>query len=83
MAGKQGRTNVMESLNTLIRSCTRSRKAFPNESALEWMFQVIREVRTRWHGVHNWKPALLLFQVLCGEERVPLKTDFQAMTQFA
>lgn len=68
-------TNAIESLNASMRKYTRNRKIFPNdESALKSMFLAIREVSSRWRSVHHWKPALQLFQILFGEERVPLNS---------
>ena len=32
----------------------------------------IREASKGWKAIHHWKPALQSFQVMFGEERVPL-----------
>ena len=32
----------------------------------------IREASKNWKSIHHWKPALQSFQVMFGEERVPL-----------
>lgn len=66
-------TNAIESLNATMRKYTRNRRIFPNdESALKSMFMAIREASKRWRGVHHWKPAMQVFQILFGEERVPV-----------
>ena len=63
-------TNAIESLNATMRKYTRNRRIFPNdESALKSMFLAIREVSGRWRAIHNWKPALQVFQILFGEDR--------------
>jgi putative transposase len=66
-------TNAIESLNMTVRKYTRNRRIFPNdESALKSLFLAIREASKRWRSVHHWKPALQVFQILFGEERVPV-----------
>lgn len=66
-------TNAIESLNATMRKYTRNRRIFPNDdSALKSLFLAIRESSKRWRGVHHWKPALQVFQILFGEERVPI-----------
>lgn len=66
-------TNAIESLNMTMRKYTRNRRIFPNdESAVKSLYLAIREASKRWRGVHHWKPALQVFQILFGEERVPI-----------
>lgn len=66
-------TNAIESLNMTMRKYTRNRRIFPNdESALKSLYLAIREASKRWRSVHHWKPALQVFQILFGEERVPI-----------
>lgn len=66
-------TNAIESLNMVMRKFTRNRRIFPNdESALKGLFLAIREASRNWKSIHHWKPALQSFQVMFGEERVPL-----------
>jgi putative transposase len=66
-------TNAIESLNMTMRKYTRNRRIFPNdESAMKSLYLAIREASKRWRGVHHWKPALQVFQILFGEERVPI-----------
>ncbi len=66
-------TNAIESLNMTMRKYTRNRRIFPNdESAIKSLYLAIREASKRWRGVHHWKPALQVFQILFGEERVPV-----------
>lgn len=66
-------TNAIESLNMTMRKYTRNRRIFPNDdSALKSLFLAIREASKRWRGVHHWKPAMQVFQILFGEERVPV-----------
>lgn len=66
-------TNAIESLNMTMRKYMRNRRIFPNdESALKSLYLAIREASKNWRGVHHWKPALQVFQILFGEERVPI-----------
>ena len=66
-------TNAIESLNMTMRKYTRNRRIFPNdESALKSLYLAMREASKRWRSVHHWKPALQVFQILFGEERVPI-----------
>ena len=66
-------TNAIESLNMVMRKYTRNRRIFPNdESALKSLFMAIREASKNWKPIHHWKPALQSFQLMFGEERVPL-----------
>ncbi|WP_338339229.1 IS256 family transposase [Xanthomonas euvesicatoria] len=67
-------TNAIESLNMVMRKYTRNRRIFPNdESALKSLFLAISEASKNWKAIHHWKPALQSFQVMFGEERVPLQ----------
>lgn len=66
-------TNAIESLNMTMRKYTRNRRIFPNnESALKSLYLAIREASKRWRSIHHWKPALQVFQILFGEDRVPV-----------
>lgn len=66
-------TNAIESLNMTVRKYTRNRRIFPNDdSALKSLFLAIREASKRWRGVHHWKAAMQVFQILFGEDRVPV-----------
>jgi transposase-like protein len=66
-------TNAIESLNMVMRKYTRNRRIFPNdEAALKALFLAIREASKNWKSIHHWKPALQSFQLMLGEERVPL-----------
>ena len=66
-------TNTIESLNMVMRSLTRNRRAFQNaDSALKSLFLSIREALKNWKAIHHWKPALQGFKTIFGEERVPL-----------
>jgi hypothetical protein len=52
---------------------TRNRRIFPNdESAMKSLYLAIREASQRWTAIHHWKPALQVFQILLGEDRVPV-----------
>jgi|GEM_PF-4110714 len=67
-------TNAIESLNMVMRKYTRNRRIFPNdESALKSLFLAISEASKNWKAIHHRKPALQSFQVMFGEERVPLQ----------
>ena len=66
-------TNAIESLNMTMRKYTRNRRIFPNDdSAMKSLYLAIREVGKRWRGVHGWKAALQVLQILFGEDRVPV-----------
>lgn len=66
-------TNAIESLNMVMRKYTRNRRIFPNDdSALKALYLAIREASKNWKSIHHWKPALQSFQLMFGEERVPL-----------
>lgn len=66
-------TNAIESLNMVMRKYTRNRRIFPNDdAALKALFLAIREASKGWKSIHHWKPALQSFQIMFGEERVPL-----------
>jgi transposase-like protein len=66
-------TNAIESLNMVMRKYTRNRRIFPNdEAALKSLFSAVREASRNWTSIRHWKPALQSFQIMFGEERVPL-----------
>ncbi|QIE19342.1 IS256-like element IS1113 family transposase [Xanthomonas oryzae] len=66
-------TNAIESLNMVMRKLTRNRRIFPNDdSALKSLFLAVREASKNWRSIHHWKLALQSFQVMFGEERVPM-----------
>jgi transposase-like protein len=66
-------TNAIESLNMSLRKLTRNRRIFPNdESAVKALYLAIRQASKNWKMIHNWKPALQTFQLMFGEDRVPL-----------
>ena len=66
-------TNAIESMNMVLRKLTRNRRIFPNDdAALKGLFVAIREASKNWKSIQNWKPALQSFQIMFGEERVPL-----------
>lgn len=67
-------TNAIESLNMVLRKLTRNRRIFPNdEAAHKALFLAVREASRNWKMIHHWKPALQSFQIMFGEERVPLE----------
>lgn len=66
-------TNAIESLNMSLRKPTRNRRIFPNaDTALKSLFLAIREASKNWKSIHHCKPVLQSFQVMLGEECVPL-----------
>lgn len=66
-------TNAIESLNMSLRKLTRNRRIFPNdEAAIKAMYLAIHQASRNWKQIHHWKPALQTFQVMFGEDRVPL-----------
>jgi len=66
-------TNAIESLNMSLRKLTRNRRIFPNDEAvMKALYLAIRQASRNWKQIHHWKPALQTFQILFGEERVPV-----------
>ncbi len=67
-------TNAIESLNMVMRKLTRNRRIFPQRrfGAQIVVFLAVREASKNWRSIHHWKPALQSFQVMFGEERVPM-----------
>ena len=66
-------TNAIESLNMVMRKYTRNRRIFPNDdAALKAMYLAVREASKNWKSIHHWKPALQSFQVMFGEDHVPM-----------
>ena len=65
-------TNVIESINSVIRKFTRNRKQYPNaESAIKLIYMAIHEASKRWTlPIKNWKAALNHFAILF-EDRLP------------
>jgi len=65
-------TNVIESINSVIRKFTRNRKQYPNaESALKLIYLAIHEGSKRWTlPIRGWKEALNHFAILF-EDRLP------------
>ena len=65
-------TNVIESINSVIRKFTRNRKQYPNaESALKLIYLAIHEASKRWTlPIRGWKAALNHFAILF-EDRLP------------
>jgi transposase-like protein len=63
----------VKSASDEARSNTRNRRIFPNdEAALKAMYLAIQQASRNWKQIHHWKPALQMFQIQFGEERVPL-----------
>lgn len=65
-------TNVIESVNSVIRKLTRNRKSYPNEdSAFKIIYMAINEASKKWTmPIPQWKPALNHFAILF-ENRLP------------
>jgi putative transposase len=67
-------TNAIESLNMSLRKLTRNRRIFPNDdAAIKAMFLAIHHTSRNWSVLHHWKQALQAFQVMFGEERLPVE----------
>ena len=69
-------TNVIESVNSVIRKFTRNRKQYPNrESALKLIYMAIHEASKKWTmPIPKWKEALNHFAILF-EGRLPKKMN--------
>jgi transposase-like protein len=65
-------TNVIESVNSVIRKLTRNRKQYPNaESALKLIYLAIHEASKKWTmPIVGWKAALNHFAIMF-EGRLP------------
>jgi putative transposase len=65
-------TNVIESVNSVIRKFTRNRKQYPSaESALKLVYLAIHEASQRWTmPIVGWKAALNHFAIVF-EDRLP------------
>ena len=65
-------TNVIESINSVIRKFTRNRKQYPNrDSALKLIYMAISEASKKWtKPIKNWKQALNHFAIMF-EGRLP------------
>lgn len=65
-------TNMIESVNSVIRKFTRNRKQYPNrESALKLIYMAIHEASKKWTmPIPKWKEALNHFAILF-EDRMP------------
>ncbi len=65
-------TNVIESVNSVIRKFTRNRKQYPNDgSAFKLVYIAIREAAKKWTmPIKNWKAALNHFAIMF-EGRMP------------
>jgi putative transposase len=65
-------TNVIESVNSVIRKFTRNRKQYPSaESALKLVYLAIHEASRRWTmPIVGWKAALNHFAIVF-EDRLP------------
>ena len=68
-------TNVIESVNSVIRKFTRNRKQYPNaESALKLVYLAIHEASKKWTmPISGWKAAWNHFAILF-EGRMPTNT---------
>jgi transposase-like protein len=67
-------TNAIESLNMSLRKLTRNRRIFPNDEAAvkAAMYLSVQQASRNWKQIHHLKPALQTFQILFGEDRVPV-----------
>jgi putative transposase len=65
-------TNMIESVNSVIRKFTRNRKQYPNrDSALKMIYMAVNEASKKWtKALHNWKEALNHFAIMF-EDRMP------------
>ncbi|HMZ57122.1 MAG: IS256 family transposase [Pirellulales bacterium] len=65
-------TNLIESVNSVIRKFTRNRKQYPNrDSAIKMIYMAINEASKKWTmPIRNWKLALNHFAIMF-EGRMP------------
>lgn len=66
-------TNAIESLNSVIRKSTKTRKLFPSdESATKVIFLSVQAASKKWTmPVHNWKQAMNRFMIEFEEQLTP------------
>ena len=66
-------TNTIESLNSVIRKATKTRKIFPNdESALKLVYLATQAAAKKWTmPIRNWKLALNRFAIEFEKELAP------------
>ncbi len=64
-------TNVIESVNSVIRKCTRNRQQFPNAAlALKLVYLAIHAASQRWTmPIVGWPAALNRFAIVCEDHR--------------
>jgi transposase-like protein len=69
-------TNLIESVNSVIRKFIRNRKQYPSrDSALKMFCMAINEASKRWtKAIHNWKQSLNHFAIMF-EDRMPKWID--------
>ena len=62
-------TNAIESLNSVIRSSTKRRKLFPNDSsAMKVVYMAIMQASKKWTmPIQNWRGAMNRFEIEFGE----------------
>jgi transposase-like protein len=66
-------TNAIESLNAGLRKLTRNHRIFPNDDGVyKAMYLAIRHCANKWKMIHHWNPALRVFQIVWGEDSVPV-----------
>ncbi len=66
-------TNVIESLNSVIRKFVKTRKLFPSDdAALKVVYLAIKAASKKWTmPIWNWKPALNRFIIEFEEQITP------------
>jgi len=66
-------TNAIESLNSVIRKSTKTRKLFPNdEAATKVVYLAIKAASKKWTmPIHNWKEAMNRFMIEFEEQLAP------------
>ncbi len=64
-------TNAIESLNMVLRKCTRNRRIFQgDDSALKSLYLSVGQASKNWKTIAGWRSALHSFTILFGEERL-------------
>jgi putative transposase len=66
-------TNAIESLNSVIRKSSKTRKLFPNDSsAVKVVYLAIQSASKKWTmPIRNWKPAMNRFMIEFEEQLTP------------
>jgi len=58
-----------------MESLVISRQVNNDESVFKVMYLAIRQSADKWKTIHHWKPALQVFQIVFGEDKISLNEN--------